>query len=204
MASFDEKLDLVREHVSIYDLFDAAPHRVRYETREIPCQISCPFHGRDLHKSTRVYPDSNSFYCWFCDKSWDVVAFWAQVNEMWNDNGSLSYGKAVNDLMMKFNLRSVRPDWTKKLSATLSRYKEQRAGYSELPMPERVRLKSFYAQRVGRLSVGLEPDVKRELWPDLVVLWDALDTIDLSGDKAWKQELSDWDMAARVLVEPTP
>jgi hypothetical protein len=106
--------------------------------------------------------------------------------------------------MMKFNLRSVRPDWTKKLSATLAKYKDQRAGYAGLPLPERTRLKSFYAQRVGRLAVGLEPDVKRELWPDLVALWDALDTIDLTGDKTWKQELSDWDKAARDLVEATP
>lgn len=200
MASFEEKLDLVREHVSIYDLFDAAPHRVHYETRGIPCQISCPFHGRDLHKSTRVYPDSNSFYCWFCDKSWDVVAFWAQANEMWNDNGSLSYGKAVNDLMVKFNLRTVRPDWSKKLSASVRKLKEQRAGYADLPMSERERLKNFYAHRLARLSIEGEPARRKELWPELVTLWDALDTISLS-DAQWKVNLSAWDEQARKYVE---
>jgi hypothetical protein len=199
VSTFEEKLDLIREHVSIYDLFDAARPRVKYDSREIPCQISCPFHGRDLHKSTRVYPDSNSFYCWSCDKSWDVVAFWAQANEWWKDDGRLDYGKAVGDLMVKFNLRSVRPDWTRKLNASLSKLKDQRAGYETLPMADRERLRSFYAGRVAKAVRGLTVGKKREVWKTLFSLWDSLDAIDLDASE-WKQHLADWDTSARTTV----
>jgi DNA primase len=47
----------------------------------VPCQssgdvtqIHCPFHGYDAHASARIY-DTNSMYCWVCNKTWDVVEF---------------------------------------------------------------------------------------------------------------------------------
>ena len=63
------KVDIIKEVVSIYDLFDLTDPAVEYETKEVPTQISCPFHGDDARKSARVYPDTNSMRCFFCSKS---------------------------------------------------------------------------------------------------------------------------------------
>ena len=38
-------------------------------------QFKCPFHGRDNKPSARLYNTTNSCYCWVCKKSWDVVSF---------------------------------------------------------------------------------------------------------------------------------
>ena len=34
-------------------------------------QIACPFHkgGAELQESARIYPESNSFYCWVCKRT---------------------------------------------------------------------------------------------------------------------------------------
>lgn len=38
-------------------------------------QYRCPFHGADNKPSARYYNKTQSCYCWYCKKSWNVVSF---------------------------------------------------------------------------------------------------------------------------------
>lgn len=38
-------------------------------------QFRCPFHGKDQNPSARLYRNTQSCFCWFCKKKWDVVSF---------------------------------------------------------------------------------------------------------------------------------
>lgn len=49
---------------------------------DYPYQISCLFHDGDEHKSMRVYPETNSCYCWKCHKAWNPVAAYAEAHEI--------------------------------------------------------------------------------------------------------------------------
>lgn len=64
--SLKDRIDAANELVSIFDLIDIP-------TATKPTQILCPVHD-DTRKSARVYPDSNSVYCWTCGRSYDPVA----------------------------------------------------------------------------------------------------------------------------------
>jgi len=66
--------DRVREKVKLVDLMvsDKIPGIRPSDTEQ---QISCPFHGQDSSPSMRVYPHTNSCYCWTCKESWDPVSY---------------------------------------------------------------------------------------------------------------------------------
>jgi len=38
-------------------------------------QLRCPFHGKDNKPSARFYKNTQSMFCWVCYKSWDVIQF---------------------------------------------------------------------------------------------------------------------------------
>lgn len=199
MTDFEDKMEIVHENVSIFDAFDLSGLPIKYDSRTIPSQIACPFHGVDLHKSARVYPSSNSFHCWFCDKSWDVIAFWAQANEWWKEDGRLDYARGLYDLMLRFNLRTTLPDWKVKLNKSVAKIRQRGRGYEAAPMEERLRLKSFYASRVAKVARMLPVEERQSKWPLVQSMWDELDGIDLEGD-SWKNRLADWTQHSRGLL----
>ena len=45
-------------------------------------QFRCPFHGADNKPSARYYSRTDSAYCWVCKKSWDVISYTQQSEEM--------------------------------------------------------------------------------------------------------------------------
>lgn len=196
MSGLDEKIEVIRENVSIYRLFDASPRRIPYDNETIECQIPCPFHGRDLHKSARVYPQTNSLYCWACGKGWDVISYWAQANEMWTDDGKLHYAKAVNDLMFRFNLRTKSVDWKKRLHKSLSKARQRQGGFSSIPFEERERLSLFMAGRVGSMLKSMSIEDKKDNWDRIATTWNELDDLDLSSEE-WRESLTAWETKAR-------
>jgi DNA primase len=80
--------DRIRAEVPITQVLASYGYRIRDIDREQ--QFQCDLHGtgRDNKPSARVYPDSNSWYCFGCDKTRDPietvkakegVAFWRAV-----------------------------------------------------------------------------------------------------------------------------
>jgi hypothetical protein len=192
-------LELVKERVVIHDLMDMAQPPVKYDSRIIESQINCPFHGRDVHKSCRVYPKSNSMYCWFCDKSWDVVDFWAEVNGWWTSKDKRNIKRAVDDLCYRYNLRSVKPDWRKKLETSLSNIESRKGGYDTVGDDERLRLKNFYQWRIATQLRPIDTEQRKERWDTVKNVWDALDDIDVKMP-GWKQQLVEWNQVAGMVI----
>lgn len=57
-----QKLEQVERAISLFDVLDhfKVPYRGRFEH-----QISCPLH-KDIKPSGRIYPETDSFYCFSC------------------------------------------------------------------------------------------------------------------------------------------
>lgn len=60
-------------------------------------QIRCPFHD-DLKPSARIYEDSNTIYCWVCNKTWDNL-------ELVRDVLGLSYKDGVEWFRKRFGVK---------------------------------------------------------------------------------------------------
>lgn len=60
-------------------------------------QISCPFHGPDMHKSARFYRETDTIYCWTCKKVWDLFSYLMTKNQ-------LSYSEVLNRLIKNFKI----------------------------------------------------------------------------------------------------
>jgi len=67
VSELHERIQAANEMVSIYDLIEDV------SSQSEPKQIHCPIH-EDTRKSARVFPDSNSVYCWTCSRAYDPVA----------------------------------------------------------------------------------------------------------------------------------
>ncbi len=71
MSDIHERIQAANGMVSIYDLIEEV------SSQSEPRQIHCPIHD-DARKSARVFPDSNSVYCWTCSSAYDPVAIVAE------------------------------------------------------------------------------------------------------------------------------
>ena len=70
----------IMEQLSIYQVLSA--YKVEYMGGGEPEQIHCPFHGADINKSARVYPETDTVYCFTCDKKWNVINFVQEQEEL--------------------------------------------------------------------------------------------------------------------------
>lgn len=62
----------------------------------VETQIPCFAHD-DVHPSARVYPQSNTVYCWTCNRAFDVIAAAMIIRE-------LAIKDAVDYLIIKYNV----------------------------------------------------------------------------------------------------
>lgn len=60
-------------------------------------QLSCLFHGPDNKPSARYYPNTDSLYCWKCQKKWDVFRY------LWEMKG-YDFFNSVEHLIKKFRI----------------------------------------------------------------------------------------------------
>lgn len=94
------RLDRIRQHIRITDLLSELGYNVQPVEREQ--QFGCDLHGtRDGKPSARVYPDSNSWYCFACGKSRDVIG--TVMDKM-----ELDFKKAMTWLEQTYKL----PSWS--------------------------------------------------------------------------------------------
>lgn len=191
--------ELIKETVPIHDLLDEAG--VKYLTREKNCKVSCPIHGADNRKSAFIYVDTGELRCFTCNKSWDVISFWAEVNEWWkvNDAGEdvLDIGKAVASLKEKYDVEYTQPTWEqlyRDLKGTIGPAK----GYAGYQLSERKKLASYYLWRVSQRLSKMSKEARAECWPAVMGLWNSMEDMDLSRDD-WKDELNRWqEQAGRI------
>ena len=64
--------DNIKKHVTMRQLIDY--FKIPSQSSDLITQVHCPFHGNDQHASARIYA-TNTMYCFFCSKSWDVISF---------------------------------------------------------------------------------------------------------------------------------
>lgn len=60
-------------------------------------QYQCPFHGEDRKPSARFYRSTQSCYCWFCKKRWDVISFIM-------DKERLKFIEAIKYIINKYDI----------------------------------------------------------------------------------------------------
>lgn len=71
-----------------------------------PEQLHCPFHHPDTNRSARFYPDDDSVYCFVCDKTWNVINFIKEKEE-------LTFGETLRFLKQHYHVEIATPDyWT--------------------------------------------------------------------------------------------
>ena len=60
-------------------------------------QFRCPFHGKDNKPSARLYKETKSIFCWVCHKTWDVITFI-------RDKENISYKAAMGFIIRKYKV----------------------------------------------------------------------------------------------------
>jgi len=70
-----QRADRIKREVSIASVLAQYGYRVRVDAAHRQQQFPCNLHGdgRDNKPSARVYPASNSWYCFACDKTRDPI-----------------------------------------------------------------------------------------------------------------------------------
>lgn len=191
--------DIIKEKVSIYDLFDLADPPIKYQTRAKPSQISCPVHGKDAHPSARVYPDTNTFRCFTCSKSWNVVTYWAEINKWYVDSGNLDIGRAIQDLSLRFNIEDTSFDWERKFYALKKENDVQEKPISD---EDKYKLSFYYGWNIAKLVHTISNESRLKLKNRIFNLWDEFDNINLCSD-TWQQDLITWYQSAKVILHDT-
>jgi len=191
--------DLIKEKVSIFDLFDIADEPITYQTKAKPSQISCPFHGKDAHPSARVYPDTNTFRCFTCSKSWNVVTYWAESNKWFTESGTLDIGRAIRDLSLRFNIDDINFDWERKFYALKKQNSDQE---KETPDEDKYKLSFYYSWNISKLVHALSTVERADLEDQIIKMWDDLDHINIHA-KTWQQHLINWYQSAKVILHDT-
>lgn len=95
-----ERVENIKDQVHITDILDH--YGIKTHTRNREFQFPCPLHGdgQDNSFSARMYPDSNSTYCFACHQDRDVVQ-WVR------DYEGLSFGKALSFIERSFGVSNI-------------------------------------------------------------------------------------------------
>jgi len=75
-------------------------YRVQFSVNPLlvsEAQIRCPFHGDDVKPSARYYRETQTMYCWVCQKKWDVVSFIM-------DKEQFKYVQAIKFIINKYKI----------------------------------------------------------------------------------------------------
>lgn len=191
-------IEIIKKEVSIYDLFDRSSPPVKYETDKKQCQISCPFHGYDTSPSARVYPESNSMYCWTCAKSWDVIDYWAESNQ-WEKDGRLDRGRAIKDLSNIYGLKNKRHPWQSDLYSSLKNLEKKAGGYQSYTSEEKNKAISAFSWAAAKGLSSISNEKRVDICESVLSMWDEFDAIDTSSS-SWRADYKAWLARMRLLL----
>lgn len=177
--------DLIKEHVSIFDMLQKyspesyAVVRSQRVGHKIPCPFAQDRHakGTDSSPSAKFFPETGSVYCWTCSGSWDVIAFYAEANQMFKKDSSgktipdktgnfqLDYGAAAARLASEYDLDYKAPDWYSRLKKTITVLKQPSR---QAPEANKVRdLISIYESKLKRPDNFLQVAAHCHLLPEI-------------------------------------
>jgi hypothetical protein len=98
MKDLTKLKELVLEKVSLADVLKSYDVDFMYSpdlADEV--QFRCPIHGRDNKPSARYYRETQTCYCWVCQKKWDVISFV-------RDKEELNFIGAILHLISKYKI----------------------------------------------------------------------------------------------------
>ena len=97
--SYRRRLERIKQDIPIVEILRDYGYAVRVDSGQREQQFSCNLHGdgKDGKPSARVYPGSNSWYCFACDRTRDAIA---TVRE----REGLGFKEALQLLEQKFSL----------------------------------------------------------------------------------------------------
>lgn len=193
---------LINEVVPIHDLLQEAGAITKDTPRDRNMKISCPIHGADTRKSGFIYADTNTFRCYTCNESWDVVALCAQLHEFWKPGPEgedvLDMGAAIAYLKDKYKIEYVRPAWE-------VRFRELKdsagppKGYEDFRQADREQVARLYLWNMSRSIVAWDRERRTAAWPAVRDLLDEMEDLDL-GAPSWKSDLNAWRERATLLA----
>ena len=96
------RADRVKTRIAITRVLSDFGYMVRPDAGDREQQFSCDLHGdgQDNKPSARVYPETNSWYCFACGKSRDNI-------ETVRENKNLGFVEAIVWLEKKYNLEEL-------------------------------------------------------------------------------------------------
>ena len=96
------RADRIRQEIPIIQVLYDLGYRVRLDGGDREQQFPCDLHGdgSDNKPSARVYPDSNSWYCFACSKPRDAIT-------TLRDRMDLGFSEACKSLEKKYGLPSL-------------------------------------------------------------------------------------------------
>lgn len=149
--------DRIREVVPILEVLATYNYRVRSDGGEREQQFQCDLHGtgRDNKPSARVYPESNSWYCFACDATRDPIGtvmakegvkFWDAIKLLEQAYGldplPADYGTGVENLPGAISQVAATLDPTRTFSQDVEmvrRYLDNRTTDKDLPLDQLLR-----------------------------------------------------------------
>jgi hypothetical protein len=94
-----ERAERIRKEIPILEVLDSYGYPLQTDTETHEQQFPCDLHGdgHDGRFSARVYPDTNTWYCWACDKFRDAINTLQEKEE-------LNFSQACYQLEERFGL----------------------------------------------------------------------------------------------------
>jgi len=168
------EVETILAQLSIYPVLQA--YGVEFYGGGFPEQIHCPFHGTDVNKSARVYPEDNSVYCFTCDKSWNVITFV-------QDKEELTFPEALRFIRHYWDIEVVVPDYEARFYALRHKPTQNVAEFGS--MIERLFITFADNLTVGKLYSILTSYNECLATKDALVVKDSLTTGEL---ERWYEE----------------
>jgi DNA primase len=152
-----QRAERIRKEIPIAQVLADYGYHVRSDAEDREQQFPCNLHGdgSDVKPSARIYPSSNSWYCYACSTVRDAIATVREID-------NLGFNQALTFLEHKYGLPN--PPWV-----------EEPGSKVEPPAPTG----TTYAEECHRLSRLLDNHTKERDAPMEVLLayWEALDKI---------------------------
>lgn len=190
---------LIKEKVSLYKLLDQVG--VKYPSKEINAKVRCPFHGLDKRASAFIYHDTNTFRCFVCSRSWDVIDFWAEANQWYKTKDGeevLDVARSIKDLSTTYEIEFKEPEWQDKFRELTQEFKGPAQGYEGFPLQDREKMVSFEGWQYSKRLAQIED--RSLLYEKVSLAWDTLDSLDITG-AGWWSSLQAWKQSSLSILE---